>query len=253
MNHINKLIWLYCFISESYNSTLHWECQRTSNNYQPKFTDVEVLTVYLYGILEENKHEIKDIHRHTQKHLLSWFPLLPGYANFNRRLNRLTSVLPLLTSLVLDCYWSADVEWDVSLGDAMPIVLAKAPRSGQAKVAPEICNKGYCASKSMYYYGVKLHTLAFRRPGKLPVPEYMDISPAASNDLTAMKPVLMELTDRNIFLDKAYCHQKMAEELAEVDLNIFTPVKKKKGQQRLDAVDNLFSTAVSRVRQPIEG
>ena len=108
-----------------------------------------------------------------------------------------------MTELILACCSSADVEWDVSLGDAMPIVLAKAPRSGQAKVASELCNKGYCASKKMYYYGVKLHALAFRRPDKLPIPEYLDISPAATNDLMALKPVLETITDRNIFLDKA--------------------------------------------------
>lgn len=252
MNHINKLIWLYCFISESYNSTLHWECQRTSNNNQPKFTDIEVLTIYLYCILEEKKTEVKEIHKHTKKYLLSWFPHLPNYPNFNKRLHRLTSVFPLLIEIVLGCCSAEDVEWDVSLGDAMPIVVAKSTRSSQARVAPELCNKGYCASKKMHYYGVKLHELAFRRPGKLPIPEYLDISPAATHDLTAMRPVLMELTDRNIFLDKAYCDQKMTNELREGELEIITPIKKKKGQKRLSAADNFFSTGVSRVRQPIE-
>ena len=81
VNHIDKLIWLYYFTSESYNTILHWECQRFSNNYNPKFTAVEVLTIYFYGILEEKKTEIKSIHKHAQKHLLSWFPDLPNYPN----------------------------------------------------------------------------------------------------------------------------------------------------------------------------
>ena len=53
------------------------------------------------------------------------------------------------------------------------------------------------------------------------------------------------------FADKAYqiedepIHQ-------EGEITLFTPVKKKKGQEHLDAADSLLSTAISRVRQPIE-
>ena len=43
--------------------------------------------------------------------------------------------------------------------DSMPIVLAAARRCSGAKVAPEIADKGYCGSKNMYYYGVKLHVV----------------------------------------------------------------------------------------------
>jgi hypothetical protein len=38
----------------------------------------------------------------------------------------------------------------------------------------------------------------------------------------------------------------------EQDLDVLTPVKKKKGQENLSAADSLFSKAVSKVRQPIE-
>jgi hypothetical protein len=33
---------------------------------------------------------------------------------------------------------------------------------------------------------------------------------------------------------------------------IFTPIKLKKGEKRLNSADKLFSTAISKVRQPIE-
>ena len=53
--------------------------------------------------------------------------------------------------------------------------------------------------------------------------------------------------------DKAYCDGPMKERLAEEqNLDVRTPVKKKKGQERLSAASKLFSTAVSKVRQPIE-
>ncbi|WP_341750072.1 hypothetical protein [Candidatus Tisiphia endosymbiont of Sialis lutaria] len=55
----------------------------------------------------------------------------------------------------------------------------------------------------------------------------------------------------NIFADKAYQVQDKAE-LRTGSLTLYTPVKKKKGQVFVDAADQLFSTAVSRIRQPIE-
>ena len=45
----------------------------------------------------------------------------------------------------------------------------------------------------------------------------------------------------------------MKERLSEEqNLDMLTPVKRKKGQEHLSAAEKLFSAAVSRVRQPIE-
>jgi hypothetical protein len=52
--------------------------------------------------------------------------------------------------------------------DLMPVIVANERRSGSAKAAGEICDKGYCSSKKMYYYGVKVHALAQKQHGTLP-------------------------------------------------------------------------------------
>ncbi|GAB3225609.1 hypothetical protein [Spirosoma arcticum] len=53
--------------------------------------------------------------------------------------------------------------------------------------------------------------------------------------------------------DKAYWSASLNEHLlAQQQLDLFTPVKLKKDQKRLDAADRLFSSYVSRMRQPIE-
>lgn len=46
-----------------------------------------------------------------------------------------------------------------SLIDSLPIMLAVRSRSSRAKVAIEEANVGYCASKDIYYHGVKMHEL----------------------------------------------------------------------------------------------
>lgn len=40
----------------------------------------------------------------------------------------------------------------------------------------------YCATKGIHYYGVKVHVIARRRAGKLPVPEFIGINRAYDHD-----------------------------------------------------------------------
>jgi hypothetical protein len=115
---------------------------------------------------------------------------------------------------------------------------------GESKIKIATAN-GYCVTKKLHYYGVKLHILAGYKQGSLPIPSYVGLTEAGMADLKAYEYILPVLQDQkiNIFADKAYQVQDKAE-LRTGSLTLYTPVKKKKGQ--------LFSTAVSRIRQPIE-
>ena len=60
-----------------------------------------------------------------------------------------------------------------------------------AKVALEIATaNGYCATKTLYYYGVKLHILAEHKPGKLPHPEYIGLTNAGMDDRKAFEIII---------------------------------------------------------------
>jgi hypothetical protein len=74
----------------------------------------------------------------------------------------------------------------------MPVITCSGKRS--AKVAPEITDKGYCSTKGMYYHGLKLHALGFRRKGHLPHPEYLLFSKASVNDLTSLKDIFKKIS-----------------------------------------------------------
>lgn len=248
-----RLIMLYEYIDHHYHKELWVYCQRMSNNSRPEFSDVELLTTYLFGRIKK-KREVIDIYEYTRDHLIDWFPKLPHYKNYVRRLNYLSNVLiGLLEKIILD-FPHTDVLDGMKLIDSMPIILANAKRSQTAKVARGFANKGYCASKGIYYYGIKLHILALKRINTLPLPDYIGITPARDHDLKALEIILPQLFDAELFADKAYVDE-LLKNIAEQDQNfhIHTPVKKKKGQERdLDYFEKLFSTAVSRVRQPIE-
>lgn len=253
----NKLIALYCYICDHYNTDLKWYCQRFSNNTtQPKFTDVECLTIYLYCIIEEEKLKISSIHNYANKYLIEWFPDLPSYQTFDSRLNRFTSVFPALICLLLKDINKPGVLLDISLLDSMPIITCSHRRSG--KVARDLTDKGYCSTKKLYYFGVKLHAIAFSCPKTLPMPEYFGISTASAHDLTPVRYLLPQLLDRKLFADKAYCDTDLQELLVKkANTCLLTPIKLIKGQsvwerQFIKAADDLWSTAVSKVRQPIE-
>jgi len=223
-----------------------------SNNRVIEFTDEEMLTIYLFGITQRLS-KVKDIYAYTKKHLYDWFPKLPSYQAFNNRLNNLYACFELIIdsinqSAVLRVPFTSE-----KIIDSMPIIVANNKRSSVARVAQGICSKGFCSSKNMYYYGVKLHALVIVRPTQLPLPEKSWFTPAHENDLTAARPVFSGLYNCKIYGDKIYADADLNQTMmVQQNSIIITPIKKEKGQQTEDAADNIFSTLVSKVRQPIE-
>lgn len=251
----DKLIRIYFLICDYYNE-LQYYCERFSNNKQPELTDQEIMTIYLYVMQHEGHTKIKHIHRFASEYLRSWFPKLGSYQAFNNRLNRLTGAFNRLVEILLTTSIPADCNLDQSLLDSMPIITCSGKRSG--KVAPEVTDKGYCSSKSLYYHGMKLHMLGFRRDGKLPHPEQILFTPASANDITVYKQAWSTIENRTFFGDKIYMDHDLNKEMVlKQNSEMYTPVKGVKGmpdiiKKRLKAADDLYSTAVSRVRQPIE-
>ena len=116
------------------------------------------------------------------------------------------------------------------IADSMPIMLAAGQRASQAKIASRLADTGYCSSKSTFFYGVKLHAVAEHRSGTLPLPTHVGLTPGSENDLVALRRVLPWVGGDQLYGDKAYCDASMKERLSkEQNLEVLTPVKKKKG------------------------
>ena len=247
-----NLIKLYCAVCDN-SSTIEAVTQRQSNNFRPQFSDEECITVYLWGI-SQRRFEQKTIYEYTKNHLAEWFPKLPSYQAFSDRLNRLAPAFQALAE-----QWLSEI--GVNLQGAMeyhmdscPIILAKGSRSGQAKVASELCEKSYNASRKEWYYGMKLHVVATRNPGHLPIPLCLMASGAAQHDLPAAKQILedhLALEPGKLYADKAYTDAAWAEALKkDHTLELLTPRKKRKDDVLTSG--DTFSTFVSSIRQPIE-
>lgn len=247
-----RLIHLYDYICQQFCQDLWGLTQRFSNHNDPAFTDAEVLTIYLFGVIRGHR-QVREIYDYTHDHLSDWFPRLPSYAGYLHRLNRCGYAFTGLIGPLLQQVPNNGLVKNCRLTDSMPIVVAGAKRSGSAKVASEIANKGYCASKQMWYYGVKLHLLTMARALAMPVPEYIGISEGAANDLTVLRTILPHLHDTDLYGDKIYADNALVEQLErEQQVRLYTPVKKAKGQEHLSLIDQVRSTQVSRIRQPIE-
>jgi hypothetical protein len=245
-----QLITIYLHVCKHYRERLWTYCQRMSNYADLRFADEEVITIYLFGIID-GRTEITRIYEYTDRHLRDWFPKLPSYEAYIQRLNRIADVFaPLVERIVAEQESDGlDTAW---LIDSFPVALAKQGHRFKAKVAPQIADAGYCSTKKLYYYGVRVHVVGRYQPGTLPRPEYIGITGASDNDGKVFAQIRPALHDNELYGDKAY---KLADENEIRDkqgLVVLTPVKKQKGQEHLDAADKLFSTAVSRVRQPIE-
>lgn len=252
----SKLVKIYCYVCEKFEEGLWCESERFSNNKEPKLSDEEVLAIYLYVMHYQELFKIKQIHRFAIDYLLDWFPNLGTYQAFNNRLNRLSGVLDKFTATILLEFSPLDCSRDQSLLDSMPIITCSGKRAG--KVAREITDKGYCSTKSMYYYGMKLHALGYSRIGKMPHPEEIIFTPASVNDLVLFKQQWSRIENRVFIGDKIYNDKGFFEEMGnQYNSQMLTPVKGIKAMAQAlknfdRAANDLYSKAVSKVRQPIE-
>ena len=78
MDWQDKRIHLYVYICQQYHQKHLWfYTERMSPNDTPTFTDEEVLTISLFGIMRQHT-QIKAIYTYTKDHLCDWFPNLPS-------------------------------------------------------------------------------------------------------------------------------------------------------------------------------
>ncbi|MEJ7615958.1 MAG: transposase [Pyrinomonadaceae bacterium] len=191
------------------------------------------------------------IYKFTVNYWSQWFPHLPSYQTFCYRLNLLEQTFQVLGGAWLRCV-KAEMAPEIDrLIDSFPIMLAKHGHAYHAKVAREIANRGYCAAKKTHFHGVRLHTIAQRRSGQLPLPDHIWLREASAHDLSSVREQEISLPTSSLFGDKAYPAPDLAQRLKEQATQLLTPFKKPKGGE-LNETQKAFNRMVNRLRQPIE-
>ncbi len=247
-----KLIELYCLICQLYDTQSALNQQRLSNNAKPAFTDQELVTCYFFGMLNNHCQQQK-IYDYIFNHWRSCFPDLPSYQAFNYRLNNLAAHFAVITDLLLiEKYRLLDLSaTEDSLIDSFPVMLKRGKNAKSGRVAATIASFGYCASKDIYYWGVKLHNLAVRQTKSLPIPFQLFLTEASTHDLTAFKEAAPRVPTRHLFADKAYTDTELKLILEAQGVTLLTPPKKKKNDLP-QFYEPLWSKFVSSFKQPIE-
>ena len=246
----NQLIQIYLLVCDIYDNR-SLTCFQRLSNFKPRFSDQEVVAIYLFGHLH-GFWQKKQIYQFIKHYWSDWFPALLSYQAYARRLNQLEPTFHALGDYLLaELGQNTDSGLD-HLIDSFPVMLAQGVRSRRARVAREAANIGYCAAKRLHFHGVRLHTLAVRRVGKLPLPQQIWLREASVHDLTALKEQHISLPcAAALFGDKAYADAKLESMLKLQGSQLFVPKKKPKGKD-LSETGKQWSRFVSCLRQPIE-
>ena len=259
MNWETKLVKTYFLLCE-YSWVFDIYNERFSRNNKLKFTDIEVGTIYLFCTTDDFKLTTKKaIHKYANRHLRSWFPDLPKYEAFNHRVNKLSECFRQIANIINEKHISKHTDFQDNViefvGDSMPIMMAKGSRSINAKVAKEIAEHGYCATKKTYYHGLKYHALnVVASEPKLPHACLTTIPSAANHDYEVFKNELLpKISHAKCYLDSAYLDEKNRNYFKqEFNVTIHAIAKRKRGQVRLFTDQKWLNTAISSIRQPIE-
>ena len=244
------LIFIYLFVCRVYDTSPETCYQRLSNNREPEFTDHELVTIWLFAHLE-GCFEKKRMHGLILRYWREWFPRLPSYQTFVLRLNRLEPTFQTLGAVLSNALAVRSVPECDHLVDSLPVMLARHGRSYRARVGREMADSGFCAAKKTRFHGVRLHCVAQRRTGRLPLPAQVWLCAASHHDSQAFIEERPEVPSTELFGDLAYPTPGVVSHLKEQQTRLITPRKKPKGKELTDD-ESYYNRLVRRIRQPIE-
>src|SRR5215210_594400 len=246
----NQLIELYVFACHVYDTRSETCFQRLSNNSKPDFTDQELIAIYLFGHFN-GLFEKKAIHRLIDKYWRHYFPQLPAYQTFVARLNQMEQSFQTISGYLNELLAESRTPETDHIIDSVPVMLARGGHAYTARVARDVSNVGYCASKKMYFHGVRLHTIAQRRFAAMPLPAQVWLREGSCHDLQSVREQAISLPGSALIGDKAFPDPTFQQMLEEQRTTLYAPRKKPKGKE-LSAAEKYYNRMVSKIRQPIE-
>lgn len=244
------LIEIYLFVCHVHDTSPQTCYQRLSNNREPEFSDQELITIWFFAHLE-GCFEKKRMYRLILKYWREWFPRLPSYQTFVLRLNRLGPTFQTFGAVLSGALAARHTPECDHLVDSLPVMLARHGYSYGARVGREVADAGYCAAKKTRFHGVRLHAVAQRRAGRLPLPAQVWLCSASHHDSKAFIGQRPEIAETSLFGDLAYPTPEIVSHLQAQHTRLIAPIKKPKGKE-LTTAEKYYNRMVRRIRQPIE-
>ena len=246
----NLLIHIYLFVCHTSETSSDTCFQRLSNNREPEFTDQELITIWFFAHLQ-GCFEKKKMHTLILNYWREWFPRLPSYQTFVSRLNRLEPTFQTIGGVLSGTLAARRTPELDHIVDSLPVMLARHGHSYGARVARDIADVGFCAAKKVRFHGVRLHLIAQRRQGRLPLPSHVWLCEASHHDSQAFIRQQPALPATELFGDLAYPTPEIIAHLKEQQTRLIAPQKKPKGKDLTDD-EKYYNRLVRSMRQPIE-
>ncbi|WP_048732875.1 IS982 family transposase [Levilactobacillus koreensis] len=188
---------------------------RFRQNYrQLKTSDVTMIACMLTRIEQRDPSET-----HFHHMLVASGIEVPERTRYNRRCRDLVPAMKLIRDRLLKSY-VPKVTYEII--DSAPITLVSARRSNQAKVLRGIANKGYNATKQIYYYGFKLHAVMTNQGYFV----NWELTPASVDDRKPVEELLLETPAEEVLADGGYLSRPEQQKLKNYHIHLWFPLRK---------------------------
>jgi transposase len=195
--------------------------QLRSRGFTPALSDVEVITIELFGEFQGHGND-KSIWRYIGEHWLAWFPRLGSYKNFAKHCANLMGVKALIFEAL-----TTPKAGDVFIVDGLPIPVCKFARAKRCKLFQGVAAFGFCAAKRETYYGFEGH-LIVTTGGEI---RRISLTPANAGEREAALHMVADLSG-DMLADKGYVGAEFTRQMAERGIRMHTPLRDNMNDER---------------------
>ncbi|AYM01491.1 IS982 family transposase [Levilactobacillus brevis] len=214
-NPIQVSVMKFIKIVQPYYNQLAKRFRFRCNYRELKTSDVVIIACMLARI---DLREVSESQFH--RNLIASGIRVPERTRYNRRCRQLTMALKLIRIWMLKRYRHESV---YEIIDSAPITLVSARRSNRAKVLKGIANKGYNATKRVYYYGFKLHAVMSNDGYFID----WELTPASVDDRKVTIELLREAPAKYVLADGGYLSRPQQQFLRqEFGIHLWFPLRK---------------------------
>jgi len=192
------------------------------SNARRRTTDAEIVTLAVAQAIMGEPSDRRFLRR-AKNSLVHLFPLIPGQAGYFKRRRRLAPYLSWL--LVIFAEQSPGFSDDLLLIDSTPVECGRSRETTLRSALADVCDYGYCASHSRYFWGVRLHAI-FAADG---TPRALEIA-SPKKDEREVGLGLLESCQREggeiLLCDKGYAGREFASAVDDLHATVVRPRRK---------------------------
>ncbi|WP_203640204.1 IS982 family transposase [Levilactobacillus wangkuiensis] len=188
---------------------------RFRQNYQQlKVSDITIIACMLTRIDLRDPSET-----HFHQTLIAAGIIVPERSRYNRRCRNLLQIMKLIRWQLLKKY-RHNTTYEII--DSAPITLVSARRSNQARVLQGVANKGFNATKQLYYYGFKLHAVMDNNGYFV----NWELTAANVDDRKTVEELLGKTPAHQVLADGGYLSRPLQQQLRTQGINFWFPLRK---------------------------